>query len=99
MIPFFELVEGYMLYRRLRQSEQWYYFPGSPIKAAEEQRSSNSLKYVVKDTFVEALWLVAWGHNYFKIEMRARAIPPRIVSPNYMRLVWPSVSSQHTESQ
>lgn len=85
MIPFFKYVEGYMPDRCLQQFEQWQYILGVPIKTAEEHMFSDFHKYVVKNTFVAALWLATQGHNYFEIQMTAPAIPPSPINPGYMR--------------
>lgn len=83
IIPFFEYIEGYMQ----RQFRHRQYVSGAPIKAAEEQRSSNSHKNVVKNTFVDTLWIGAWGHNYLETQLSVQAIPLSTVSLGYMQCI------------
>lgn len=70
--------------KSLRQFERLQDTPCQPIKAAEEHKSMNSHKYMVKNTFVPALWVSARGHDFSQERMRDQAIPPTTVSVDYI---------------
>ncbi|KAI5656526.1 hypothetical protein M9H77_25319 [Catharanthus roseus] len=62
MLAYFDCVEVYMPDRVVRQFGWRQCIPAHPIRPKEARRPVNNRMYMVKNTFVEALWLEAPSH-------------------------------------
>ncbi|KAI5652788.1 hypothetical protein M9H77_29975 [Catharanthus roseus] len=87
-IAYFDRVESYMPDRVLRQFGFRQCIPTHPIQPHEARRPLNNRMYVVRNTFVEALWLEAPSHlltNSYTDDYMDSVLPrshPRIQNPS-----------------
>ncbi|KAI5667256.1 hypothetical protein M9H77_17109 [Catharanthus roseus] len=76
--------ETYMPDRILRQFGSRQCIPAHPIQPQEARRPPNNRMYVLRNTFVEALWLEAPSHLLTETWTSVPAIPPSSCTDGFM---------------
>ncbi|KAI5654056.1 hypothetical protein M9H77_31243 [Catharanthus roseus] len=83
-IAYFDYVELYMPDRVLRQFRFRQCVPAHPIQPQEARKPPNNRMYVLRNTFVEALWLEAPSHLLIESWTSVLAIPSSSCTDDYM---------------
>ncbi|KAI5649090.1 hypothetical protein M9H77_35095 [Catharanthus roseus] len=73
-----------MLDRVLRQFGFRQCIPAHPIQPREARRPLNNRMYILRNTFVEALWLEAHSHLFIETWTSVPAIPVSSCTDDYM---------------
>ncbi|KAI5682775.1 hypothetical protein M9H77_04003 [Catharanthus roseus] len=83
-IAYFDWGEPYILDRVVRQFGFRHCIPAHPIRPQEARRPANNEMYVLRNLFVEALWLEAPSHLLTESWTSVPAIPPSSCTEDYM---------------
>ncbi|KAI5660161.1 hypothetical protein M9H77_28954 [Catharanthus roseus] len=84
-VVYFDFVELYMPDRILRQFGFRQCIPAHPIQPPEARRPPNNRMYVLRNTFVEALWLEAPSYLLTESWTSVPVIPMSSCTDDYMR--------------
>ncbi|KAI5669132.1 hypothetical protein M9H77_18985 [Catharanthus roseus] len=88
-IAYFDCVKLYMPNRVLRRFEFRQCISAHPIQPHEARRLLNNRMYVVRNTFVEALWLETPSHLLTESWTSVLVIPPSSCTDNHMEWFLP----------
>ncbi|KAI5656517.1 hypothetical protein M9H77_25310 [Catharanthus roseus] len=91
MIAYFDCVEPYMPDRIVKQFGWVLCVPAHPIRPQEHRRLVNNRVYMVKNVFIEALWLEALSHLLTSTWTSNPAIPPSRCTDDYMPWFLPAL--------
>ncbi|KAI5659503.1 hypothetical protein M9H77_28296 [Catharanthus roseus] len=79
-----EITDPYMPDRIVRQFGRVQCIPSHPIRSLKHRRPANNKVYMVKNVFIEELWLEAPSHLLMETWTSVPTIPPSWCTDDYM---------------